>query len=236
MSHPALTGVRRQHFAELLEELAPRRELARESALEALRGGPRKRAEGAGRKPKLVFIDRLLVTLVHLRLGLPHQALAVLYRVDRSTVSSAVRQVRAMLADRGFAVPDRPGVRIRTLEDLFAYAYAYAEAEDVTVCIEGTEVQVRRPQAGRPGRKPFVSGKKRQNTMKSTTLSDHQGRVLFYGAIRPGRIHDQTCVRSEGIAEQFHQHPTVKAEVDEGYRGLTNEFPGQVTTANTLTR
>jgi hypothetical protein len=35
-------------------------------------------------------------------------------------------------------------------------------------------------------------------------------------------------VRTEGIAEQFHQHPTVKAEVDEGYRGLANEFPDQV--------
>jgi hypothetical protein len=47
--------------------------------------------------------------------------------------------------------------------------------------------------------------------MKSTTFSDHQGRVLFFEVIRPGRMHDQTCVRSEGIAEQFRQHPTVKA-------------------------
>ncbi|MER5472827.1 transposase family protein [Streptomyces sp. NPDC002935] len=41
-------------------------------------------------------------------------------------------------------------------------------------------------------------------------------------------MHDQTAVRTEGIAEQFHRHPKVKAEVDEGYRGLANEFPGQV--------
>lgn len=40
-------------------------------------------------------------------------------------------------------------------------------------------------------------------------------------------MHDQTAVRTEGIAEQLHQHPTVEAEVDEGYRGLANEFPGQ---------
>ncbi|MGW6412650.1 transposase family protein [Streptomyces vinaceus] len=46
--------------------------------------------------------------------------------------------------------------------------------------------------------------------------------------MRPGRTHDQTAVRTEGIAEQFHQHPTVKAEVDEGCRGLANEFPDQV--------
>lgn len=41
-------------------------------------------------------------------------------------------------------------------------------------------------------------------------------------------MHDQTAVRSEGIAEQFHRHPGVKAEVDDGYRGLANEFPGQI--------
>jgi hypothetical protein len=41
-----------------------------------------------GAKQRLVFVDRLLVTLVHLRLGLPHAALAELYGMDRSTVSA----------------------------------------------------------------------------------------------------------------------------------------------------
>ncbi|MGW3044800.1 transposase family protein [Kitasatospora sp. NPDC001159] len=223
-SHPALSGVSRAHFGELLEELAPRWEASRESALRERRGGDRRRAAGAGPRRRLVFVDRLLVTLVYLRLGLPHAALAELYGVDRSTVSGAIREVRPLLASRGFAVPDRPGLRIRTLEDLFAYA----DAEGVELRIDGTEVQVRRPRAGRPGRRAFVSGKKKQNTIKTTTFSDGQGRTLFSGVIRPGRMHDQTAVRSEGVAEQFRQHPGVRAKVDEGYRGLANEFPDQV--------
>ncbi|MEU8693095.1 transposase family protein [Streptomyces sp. NPDC048665] len=64
---------------------------------------------GAGPKQRLVFVDRLLVTLVHLRLGLPHAALAQLYGVDRSTVSAAVREVRPLLAARGFAVRGTAG-------------------------------------------------------------------------------------------------------------------------------
>jgi len=222
--HPALSGVSRAHFSELLEELAPTWKAARESALHERRGGDRRRAYGAGPKQRLVFTDRLLVTLVHLRLGLPHAALAELYAVDRSTVSGAIREVRPLLAARGFAVPDRPGVRLRTLEDLFAYA----DAEGVELRIDATEVQVRRPRAGRPGRKAFVSGKKKQNTIKTTTFSDDQGRTLFSGVVRPGRMHDQTAVRTEGIAEQFRHHPQVRAEVDEGYRGLANKFPAQV--------
>ncbi|MFK0288440.1 transposase family protein [Streptomyces sp. NPDC090499] len=108
LSHPAFTGISRQHFGELIEELAPRWESAREATLAEQRGGARRRACGAGRKPKLVFVDRLLVTLVCLRLGMPHQALADLYAVDRSTVSGAVRQVRPLLAARGFAIPRSP--------------------------------------------------------------------------------------------------------------------------------
>ncbi|GAA1536005.1 hypothetical protein GCM10009730_51520 [Streptomyces albidochromogenes] len=63
-----------------------------------------------------------------------------------------------MLAVRGFAVPDHSGVRLRTLADVFAYA----EAVGIRLRIDGAETQVRRPKAGRPGRRAFVSGKKKQ--------------------------------------------------------------------------
>lgn len=180
----------------LLEELAPRWQAGRESALRERRGGDCRRAAGAGPKRCLVFVDRLLVTLVHLRLrlglGLPHAALTELYGVDRSTVSAAIRQVRPLLAARGFAVPDRPGLRLRTLEDVFAYA----DAEGVDLRTDGTEVQVRRPRAGRPGRKAFVSGKKKQNTIKTTTFSDGQGRHTAGqrgGPARPDARTRQPC-------------------------------------------
>lgn len=224
-SHPALSGVSRAHFGELFAELVAPWEAARQSALHEARGGERRRAAGAGRKPKLVFCDRLLLTLVHLRHQLPHEVLAELFDVDRSTVSAAIRQIRPLLAARGFAVPDRPGVRLHTLAD----AFAYAEAEAVTLRLDGAETQVRRPQPGRPGRRAFVSGKRRQNTIKTTTISDGQGRMLLSGVVRPGRMHDQTAVRTEGIAEQFRLRPPVKSEVDAGYAGLAKEFPGQVT-------
>ncbi|MET8027662.1 transposase family protein [Streptomyces avermitilis] len=106
--------------------------------------------------------------------------------------------------------------------------FAYAEAAGIRLRIDGAETQVRRPKAGRPGRRAFVSGKKKQNTIKTTTISDGQGRLLWSGADRPGRMHDQTAMRTEGIAEQFRLHPKVTAEVDEGYRGLANEFPDQI--------
>ena len=50
----------------------------------------------------------------------------------------------------------------------------------------------------------------------TTIFSDGQGRLLLSGVERPGRMHDQTAVRSEGIAEQFRQHPSLKAQVEGG--------------------
>ncbi|MGX5207787.1 transposase family protein [Streptomyces violaceus] len=53
----------------------------------------------------MVFFDRLLVTLLHLRLPLPHAVLADLFEVDRSTVSEAMRQVRPLLTARHVVQP-----------------------------------------------------------------------------------------------------------------------------------
>jgi hypothetical protein len=123
-------------------------------------------------------------------------------------------------------VPGEAGVRLHTLADVFAYA----AARGVELRLDGTEVRVRRPRVGRPGRRAFVSGKMRQNTKKATVITDERGRTLFAGAIRPGRMHDQTAVKSEGIEDLFEQYPQVKvkAKVDAGYRGLAKRFPEQV--------
>jgi len=165
---------------------------------------------------RLVLCDRVLATLIVLRLQLPHQALAVLLGVDRATITRAIGQIRPLLAARGIAVPGQPTLRLRTLADVVAYA----AANGVELRIDGTETQVRRPRAHRPGRRAFISGKRKQNTLKPTVVSDGQGRTLWAGAVRPGRMHDQTAVKTEGIADLLTQHPGVKARVDEGYRGL----------------
>ena len=224
LSHRIFTGLRRRTLGKLIGELSGPWMKAGEDQLRERRGHERTRAAGAGPGHDLPFTDRVIVTLVHLRFQLPHAALAELYRVDRSTVTRAVHEVRPLLAARGFAVPAKPGLRLRTLADVFAYA----AAEGVELRIDGTEVQVRRPHAGRPGRRAFVSGKKKQNTKKAAVVTDEQGRTLWAGAFRPGRMHDQTAVRTEGIADLFTRYPQVRAKVDAGYQGLAKEFPGQV--------
>jgi hypothetical protein len=133
-AHSAFTGISRKHLGLLLAELRPAWRAAREGRLHARRGRARQRAGGAGRRPRLTFPDRVLVTLAHLRLGIPHEAIAVAFGVDRSTVTRAIGQIRPLLANRGFAT--RSGVRLRTLADVFAYA----AAEGIRLRLDRTEM------------------------------------------------------------------------------------------------
>ena len=71
---------------------------------------------------------------------------------------------------------------------------------------------------------------KKQNTIESTAISDGRGRLLWLGAFRPGRMHDVTALRTDGIEDLLRRHPDVHAEADSGYQGLARDFPGQVST------
>jgi hypothetical protein len=222
-AHCAFTGISGRHLGLLITELEPRYHTAREDRLHRDRGGPRLRRPGAGARPRLSFTDRLVATLVHLRLGIPHAALAVVFGVDRATITRAIGQIRPLLATRGYTTDT--GVRQHTLADVFAYA----ANENVTLRLDATEIRVRRPRPHRPGRRAFVSGKMRQNTIKATLISDGYGATVWCGAIRPGRMHDQTAVRVEGIDPLIDDYPTVQILVDRGYQGLAKDHPGQVT-------
>ena len=171
-----VTGLSREVLAELVVELGPRWQ-ARQDARLADR--PRQRAIGAGARYRLVFIDRLLATLVHLRHGVTHDVLACWFGVSRSTISRAVGKVRSLLAERGCTVAG--GVWLRTLADVIAHLGASGQLG----LLDATEVRVRRPAAGRAGRQRFVSGKARATTVKALVISDAEGRLPFAG--RPAR-------------------------------------------------
>ncbi|WP_344142587.1 transposase family protein [Polymorphospora rubra] len=100
-SHPAFTGISGHHLHLLRSELYPLWIAGREGRLHARRGGRRQREAGVGQLPVLAFVDRLVVTQAHLRLGIPHEAVAVAFGVDRTTATRAIGQVCPLLAGRG---------------------------------------------------------------------------------------------------------------------------------------
>ncbi len=51
---------------------------------------------------------------------------------------------------------------------------------------------------------------------------------MFAGGCRPGRMHDTTAARVEGIDALLDAYPQVQVLVDAGYQGLAREHPEQV--------
>ena len=68
-----VTGLSREVLADQVAELGPRWQARRDARLA---DRPRRRAVGAGARYRLVFVDRLLATLVHLRHGVTSDVLA----------------------------------------------------------------------------------------------------------------------------------------------------------------
>ena len=96
--------------------------------------------------------------------------------------------------------------------------------------LDATEVRVRRPAAGRAGRRRFVSGKARANTVKALVITDAEGRLMCCGQTRPGSIHDLTQVRQAGLVELLALIPGVTLLADAGYQGLSAQTAGAVIT------
>lgn len=168
-------------IADLVAELGPVWQARRDAEL---LDRPCRRAVGAGVKYRLVFVDRLLATLVHLRYGVTHNVLACWFRVDRSTSTCAVGEIRPLLADRGCRIEG--GVRLRMLAD----AIAHLGATGRTALMDATEIRVRRPSANRGGRSRFIYGKSRINAMKALAFTDDRGQLLFCSETRAGSIAD----------------------------------------------
>ncbi|WP_307843538.1 transposase family protein [Streptomyces sp. B15] len=171
-----------------------------------------------------MFVDRLLVTLVHLRHGATHDVLACWFDVDRSTITRAIGEVRPLLAERGCTVS--PGLRLRTLAEVVDHLGASGR----TGIVDGTEIRVRRPAAGREDRDKFISGKSKQNAVKTMVLTDADGRMLFCSPTRPGSCADITHARQLGLVKLLDGGPAVEILADAGYQGLGAQTGGRVVT------
>ncbi len=124
LAHPALTGLSRQDLDSLITELGAPWSAHRESGLRQRRGGDRRRAAGAGARPKLDLAGRVLATLLHLRLSLPQPVIALLLGVDRTTITRAIGVGRHLLEQHSTTIEPAP-IQLYTLADLSAYAAAH---------------------------------------------------------------------------------------------------------------
>ncbi|MFI0990737.1 transposase family protein [Streptomyces exfoliatus] len=117
-------------------------------------------------------------------------------------------------------------MRLRTLAEVVDHLGASGQ----TGIIDGTEIRVRRPAVGRKDRDVFISGKSKQNAVKTVVPTDQNGRLLFCSPTRPGSGADITHARQLGLVKLLLVGPAVEILADAGYQGLGAQTGGRVVT------
>jgi hypothetical protein len=97
-------------------------------------------------------------------------------------------------------------------------------ASGKTGIVDGTEIRVRRPAAGRKDRGTFISGKSKQNAVKSMVVTDGDGRVLFCSRKLCGP-HPRPSV---GAGRTLAYGPAVEILADADCQGLGAQTGGRV--------
>ena len=219
----SVTGVDLGEFASLLRDFEAAAQ-TRRAASDRTRGGqPRRRAPGGGRRPRLAICDRLLMSLIWLRVYPTYEVLGYFFGLDQSNAYRNVAAVLAVLETLGefpFDRPDRDPQR-RPLASPAAVMDAFPE---VRLVIDTREQRVRRPRGGYAAQKPYYSMKKKAHTLKTQLAVRPDGRIESVGESVPGGArHDKTLLRQSGLLGRLA--PGQGAMADKAYDSLRDEYP-----------
>ena len=203
------TGLSAEEFDRLVVELEP---VWRVRKAQKSTRRPRQRKPGAGRKGKLAFTDRLLLTLLYYRTYVSQEFVGFLFGVDKGTVSRQVQELGLCMAGV-FRIPEKK-VRIDP-DDLEA------------VFVDATEQPVHRPQ--RKQRRSY-SGKKKRHTVKHQVAVTRKRKrpgekqrvqIKAVSKAARGRVHDKKLYDRSGLRIPAG----VPKSGDSGYQGSDLQVP-----------
>jgi hypothetical protein len=101
---PELTGMTAAELDELIARLAAQRQAQREERARNHPAGDARHKPRSGRPLTFPFPDRVVATVLHLRLTLPEDTLARLFRTSRTTIGRALAETRRLLDQHGCAI------------------------------------------------------------------------------------------------------------------------------------
>jgi IS5 family transposase len=213
----SLTGVTVTEFDRLYAKVQP---IWLENEIKRLSRRKRKRAIGGGRDYTLELKERLLMTLVWLKLYLTVSALGFFFGISDSTVSRNTRNILPVLRQLGddtLGWPELPkrgqGKRIDQ---------ALQEYPDLLAIVDATEQRVRRSSDARIQREHY-SGKKKCHTRKTQIIVNEKGQIRDVSISTPGRVHDLEHFRQSDASQRIPKQVGVAG--DAGYQGLHEELP-----------
>jgi len=178
----------------------------------------RQRAVGGGRRFDLPLVIRIALVLTYLRLHIPQQAVACMYK--NATQTDVSRQMRRLLPLMKQVLPC-PEVWEMVEEGAELSPTELLELEqlaDGLVLIDATEQQVYRPGKNNEERLEYFSGKRKQFTRKTQFAADGQHHIKAISVSVPGAKSDIKLSDEVGTVERLPDD--CQAQADKGYQGL----------------
>lgn len=195
---------------------------------ERLKKPRRQRKAGGGRKFELGLEERLLLTLMYLRLYVSQTLLGYMFDLDDSNISREINERMMPSLKEVLPLPMQDELltpslqkqakkRIGTLEELLE---TYPEFKEILV--DATEQEVPKPK-DKLARKQRYSGKKKRHTLKSQVAVSNR-LVLHLSKHVPGSVHDYSLLRATGVVYTV-QAQQRKLRLDKGYEGVETAYP-----------
>jgi IS5 family transposase len=213
----SLTGVTVTEFDRLYAKVQP---IWLENEIKRLSRRKRKRAIGGGRDYTLELKERLLMTLVWLKLYLTVSALGFFFGISDSTVSRNTRNILPVLRQLGDDTLGWPELPKRGQGK--SIDQALQEYPDLLAIVDATEQRVRRSSDARIQREHY-SGKKKCHTRKTQIIVNEKGQIRDVSISTPGRVHDLEHFRQSDASQRIPKQVGVAG--DAGYQGLHEELP-----------
>ncbi len=189
-----------------------------EYEIERLKSEDRQRDMGGGRKFDLPLVIRVALVLTYLRLHIPQQAVACMYK--DATQPDVSRELRRLLPLIKQVLPC-PDVweMVEEGEELSEEELLKLEQlVDGRVLIDATEQQVYRPGKSNEERLKYFSGKKKLFTLKTQLATDGEYHIEAISISVPGAKSDIKLSDEVGTGERLPDN--CEAQADKGYQGL----------------
>jgi len=186
--------------------------------LKRLDRADRQRAVGGGQEFDLPLVIRAALVLTYLRLHIPQQAVACLYK--EATQSDVSRELRRLLPLMKQVLPcPEVWAMVEAGEALSeAELLALEQLADGLVLIDATEQQVYRPGQSNEERRKYFYGKRKQFTRKSKFVDTGHHHIAAISVSVPGAKSDLKLSDEVGTMERLPDD--CEAQADKGYQGL----------------
>ena len=209
----SLTGMSVSEFDNLYQEMGSK---IGECLIESLNKRDRKRIIGAGGNYKNDTRNRLLLTIIWLRIYATYEVLGFLFDLHKSNVYRNMQPILEVLQRElgaEFAWPDKEK------RQKMRMAQFMKEFSDVVAIVDATEQATQRPKDNKEQKK-YYSGKKKHHTLKNQIIVTPEGEIIQVSKTEPGSKSDKKIFDESELGDMDDEDAYMG---DKGYQGIQHD-------------